>query len=267
MNPHAGRQKASLHSTLVQLLSLGALLALVTGSTAEVLPGQTDIGANTSVASIVQCTSGSCTVLSDLSAAGSAFRIVESNITFDCAGHSLSGDGTGTALQLIEPGGGQLQSINLKHCTISNFSDGVVVERASSVTVSDNTIDVAGRGVRFTGSGSFNNDNGSLLDNVIVAGDGVDLSGLSTDNFTLRGNTLIAKTSGLGYGVKALIETVPAPTVDIELNAIYDFREGIQVGGTLTGVIRDNHLEGNAKVGARINAATWTDGQWQQPDR
>ncbi len=62
-------------------------------------------------------------------------RITANNITLDCDGHTLSGSGSGTPIELNNRRG-----VTVRNCIIDNFNEGIRLRRSNNNTISDNTV-------------------------------------------------------------------------------------------------------------------------------
>jgi parallel beta-helix repeat protein len=104
----------------------------------------------------------------------SCFDIAAINVTLDCAGYSIIGDGTASTDGVkIEA-----NAATVKNCIISNFADGVHVTAVSDAVIQNNTIDATAIGIAFSGSSAPN----VTSNNVTSAGIGMDGSSVSSLN-------------------------------------------------------------------------------------
>ncbi len=95
------------------------------------------------------------------------------NITLDCAGHAVTGSGSGTGILIQSKTG-----VTVKNCNVSNFRDGIVLRFGSGNTLQDNTAsgnDVSGFIISNTSdntlTGNTARDNGSIGFNLGSASD------------------------------------------------------------------------------------------------
>ncbi len=74
------------------------------------------------------------TLVIDVNSNGTCFTILNDSITLDCAGYSITGNGTGIGINVTGYG-----NITLIDCSVTNFSYGVYVSNSQELTLTNNT--------------------------------------------------------------------------------------------------------------------------------
>jgi parallel beta-helix repeat protein/surface protein len=123
------------------------------------------------------------TLTADLNCPADGLIIGADNITLDCAGRSIIGNGAGAGVSLYGRSG-----VTVKNCSISSFDSGIAIAfDSNNNTISNNTISSN------TSYGIFlqsNSNNNSLTgNNISLNGVGILLASLSNSN-TVTGNTV-----------------------------------------------------------------------------
>ena len=97
----------------------------------------------------------------DMPCLGNAITIDADNIVLDCAGHSITGDGSGNGIYLSSRTG-----VTVKNCVVTNFGAGITLESSSYNTLTGNTAnDNAFRGIDIESSSNNNNLTGNTANN------------------------------------------------------------------------------------------------------
>jgi hypothetical protein len=82
----------------------------------------------------------------DLYSEGDCFIVVDSNITINCNGHSLIGNGSGSGIFILSK-----DNIEIINCTIANFTEGVSAGESNNLLINTSIF--------------YNNTNGITIDN------------------------------------------------------------------------------------------------------
>ena len=105
------------------------------------------------------------TLGTDLTVTGDCFSLAKDTTVFDCAGHTLTGDGTGTAFRILS------NQSQVKNCNIHNFFTAVLISGGNNNLVRDNALINNSLGINLTSSSSntlynnyFNNSNNAVDD-------------------------------------------------------------------------------------------------------
>jgi len=115
----------------------------------------------------------------DLTCAGTAVVINGDNVRFNLGGFSLSGDSTGSGIEVSF-----VSRVRVRGGTVRRFGNGVRLDTSNSVRVSDMTLVANGDGIQFQAS-----DNNRISDSMITGNTiGVRLEG--SDNNTVSDNTI-----------------------------------------------------------------------------
>ena len=127
-------------------------------------------GVNLTVTSA--CTSnvnGNLTLSQNVSANGTCFVITADNVTFDCANHIITGNGSGIGIYAPNR-----TNITIVNCTINRFYSGIVFNKTNSSLMYNNSFDLNGKaGIFLIGSNSNNitkNLNTNTSDSCTYAG-------------------------------------------------------------------------------------------------
>lgn len=170
--------------------------------------------------------------------------ITADNVTLDCDGHSVTGSGSGTGIDV-----GGRTGVTVKNCDVSGFRFGIAGGSTSSSTIEANHVhDNASPGEYSVGIGLWESSNNSISKNEVTGnGDvGITLSEDSDSN-TVTGNTLTGNLRGgigLWYSDHNLV-------IRNEVRANGD--HGIAVGRSDSNRIEFNESIGNARAGIRLN--------------
>ncbi|MFC1703671.1 C1 family peptidase [Candidatus Omnitrophota bacterium] len=141
------------------------------------------ITANTILSSNLICNTDGLTIAVD-------------GITLDCAGHTISGLGTHTGINVVNK-----QGVTIKNCTIDNFNRGINLENSSNNIIYNNhTNNNSWTGISVK-SGSSNNN--LFQNSAFYNGSGINLFGPTTGDNTLVANSLS------GNGLDLLCQVVP----------------------------------------------------------
>ena len=113
----------------------------------------------------------------DYSCTGSGITIVADNITLDCAGHKISGSGSGGYKGIYLSG---RKGVTIKNCELSNFYEGMVLSESSYNTISNiTTRNNRQHGIEFYLSNN-NAITGSTVADTEISGVYLDLSNKNT---------------------------------------------------------------------------------------
>ena len=134
--------------------------------------------------------SGSYVLTQDISTSGTCFTIAADNVILDCAGHSMTGDGSGNGIDNTAGHG----YVTVKNCIITGFNTGIYFTAASYGTISNNNATSNGNaGIYLEYSSNYNTiSNNNASSNY----DGIYVSSSCSDN-TINDNTF-ASNSGRG---------------------------------------------------------------------
>ena len=155
----------------------------------------------------------------NVSATGYCFTITAPNITLDCNGYSITGDGTGTAF--TENSGYN----TVKNCVIDNFGEGI----------------------------AFGNDVNWIINNTLTNIVDIGINTEDGNDFTITGNYVEAGNYGITMGSSIATDNVVFADIGIfESNGV-----GILTGNNVTGITTgiflryhsDNILTGNTVTG------------------
>lgn len=93
----------------------------------------------------------------NLTAEGDCYTILNNNITLDCAGHTIVGNGTGIGVNVSE-----FDNATIINCMLSNFSSGILINNSINSNISNNSVydsSVAGLHLMYSNSTIINNNN------------------------------------------------------------------------------------------------------------
>ncbi len=149
----------------------------------------------------------------NLTTTGTCFTIGADNVTLDCAGYTLSGNGSGEGINLSER-----QGVNVQNCGMSNFSKGInLISNSMNNTFTSNIVYENNYGVyignsmnnTFTSNIVYNNDdkgiylyegsdNNTLTSNEVYNNGDGGFSLISNENNTLTSNSVY---NNAGFGI------------------------------------------------------------------
>ncbi|MFH0972193.1 MAG: right-handed parallel beta-helix repeat-containing protein [Candidatus Micrarchaeota archaeon] len=101
----------------------------------------------------------SATLAVPLFANGTCFTVTSSNIVLDCAGHAISGDGTGNGVDITS-----YSNVTIRNCNISSFDRGIDSE-GNNLTIANNSIWNSTYGVLLQNNAFSNVTNNSIYNN------------------------------------------------------------------------------------------------------
>src|SRR5262245_55071708 len=114
--------------------SIGRVATLTLAAGAAVLPLTS---AHATTVACGQVITTDVRLTADLNCSGSALTIEASGVTVDLAGHSITGDGSGEAIEISGPNrDSMLIETAVRNGTISNFETGVAISLAQTVRLS-----------------------------------------------------------------------------------------------------------------------------------
>jgi len=155
---------------------------------------------------------------------GTCFIISANNVTLDCQGNSITGDGSGYG---VDNSWGHNYT-TIKNCTIINFERGIDFENSDYGTIENNNV-------------SLNSQLGIVL-------------GASSDN-SLTGNTVSSNgNNGISIGGASYNNNVTGNTVDSNGNNGIDFNCEFDEGNNVIGnTVNNNAISGIAFTGGAYN--------------
>jgi len=147
------------------------------------------------------------TLPADLSCSGTGLTIGAENITFDCAGHSITGPGSGIGVKSSGHSG-----VTIENCEVSGFAQGILssngnsnhiinntvhdnsqygigIRLATSYTIAENNVSYSGVGIRISASSGSDVYGNTVTNTTGPIGHGIDMVATSSGN-TIRDNTL-----------------------------------------------------------------------------
>jgi len=203
------------------------------------------MGSNAAMASADPLTLTADTILTE-DHAGSII-VGTDGITLDCAGHSITGPGSGTGVLLQNRTG-----VTVKNCHVSNFDNGIGVERSPNNTIENNDVsDNHNRGINVN-DGSHETQ---LVDNTANRNiHGIFVSKNSNRN-KIVGNTFNENSgSGLMILRSHYNEITDNTASDNGSNGILLFAfptRGLGLGSN-NNIIRRNTANGNVRAGIKL---------------
>jgi parallel beta-helix repeat protein len=123
-----------------------------------------------------------CTLTRDVT---TSIEITTSSITLDCAGHSITGQGTGHGIYLNE----NVSGVTIKNCTVTNFSYGIYLYFSSDNIIATNT----GSSNEWNGIILWSSSRNILTNNTV---NGIALS-FSSDNTIINNITKFNRNYGM----------------------------------------------------------------------
>lgn len=207
----------------------------------------------------------------DLTTAGAVYKLNQSvtspgncftmflgadNITLDCQGYSITGDGTGDGVHFQDVSG-----TVVKNCIIENYITGIYAGNAPSSQIINNTLTGNGEGIFADGEnnsikdntisgstirgirihGEYNNITGNTVENGTSYGIYVDIGGCSCGDI-ISGN-IIKNNSGVGLTLR----TYDFIASNNEVS--YGGSHGISILSGFYGLVENNSVIGNAASG------------------
>jgi len=154
-----------------------------------------------STSSICGIINSDYTLINNVSAIGTCFIVNNTNVTFDCAGHSIIGNDSGIGILTSHE-----VNVTIKDCVITNFTDGIYLNYTNESLVDNNTVyDVQDDALEL----SFADNNTVQYNNLTGDGNSQDCSiqMVDSDNNLIMNNTLISQDHGLrmAYGTRSNI--------------------------------------------------------------
>jgi parallel beta-helix repeat protein len=201
-------------------------------------------------------------IIQDINATGDCFTVSTDIVTLDCNGFSITGDGSGTFFN-----SNGWNNLTVKNCTITNFSNGIIISNSALNIVADNTIDTMGNyGI------SFGNANRSTIINNVIedAPNGINIQSCGSDylinntvhtspnigiyldganNNVLDGNTVYNSQHGIYASTNAMGNT-------LQNNNLSNNTNGIYFSTASNNNIIDNTIDLNSNTGIYFETAT-----------
>ncbi|MBI4176710.1 MAG: right-handed parallel beta-helix repeat-containing protein, partial [Candidatus Aenigmarchaeota archaeon] len=192
----------------------------------------------------------STNLTANLTCNGTAINILAPNITLDCKGHMLTGNGTGKGINLTNQNG-----VTIRNCRIKNFENGILILNGNSNTITNNTLENNTlSGIVFVGSGNtiMNNTvkgsqagiqlqgNGNVLENNNINNNS--LGGIlmnSATNNTVKGNIFSNNTRSIRIGDSSVDNLISGNTILNSLDGIAFF------GSSVPFETKNNIVSGN----------------------
>ncbi len=167
--------------------------------------------------------------LDDLSnCAGRTFDIETDDITLDCAGRTIMGDGSGAGIQIFG------NRVTVRNCTFSNHVDGIAIF-GNNVTAEYNTIhDESGKGIFGVGSPDWVKISHNTIYNIGTYG--IDL------NYDYDGDYV---DSNEIYNANTGIEVYAAINAHVINNIIHETNTGILLNSDEYAEVIDNNIKCN----------------------
>jgi len=192
-----------------------------------------------------------------------ALSVGANDVTLDCAGHSITGNGIGIGIKFSGVSGA-----TIKNCEISGFAQGILsgnaptgsnyilnntihdnsqygiaIRQASDYAIADNQVSYSGVGIRIVSSSGNNIHNNTITNTTSGTGHGIDLiagSGGDTFGNNIRNNTLESNNVSI-YSEDSHDNVIDKNTI------IGSLEKGIYLYKTDSSNITDNTIQ-NANV-------------------
>ncbi len=190
------------------------------------------------IASAVSCgdtISSSTTLASDVTGCtGDGIIIGADSIVLDCAGHRISGSGTGNGISLTDR-----TDVNIKNCIVSGFENGINLVGSSYSTLTSNAV--------------YNNDFGIYLeessDNSVTANVAYDNNQIGIYLYDSCNNNDITDNEAYANSVTGLLVSGDSDGNKLESNTAYDNKNGLYVFTSDDATLKDNTAYGNLQYG------------------
>jgi len=108
---------------------------------------------------VIDYTPGIYTLDRNLSASGNCFNVIVGDVTINCQGNSITGNGSGDGIYLTN-----VQNVVVENCRIYNFTNGINVYNSSNNNVSENNLTTNTFGIQLTNS-TYNYVYGNIITN------------------------------------------------------------------------------------------------------
>ncbi len=139
---------------------------------------------------------GNVTLNTNLEENGTCFTMNASNVVLDCAGFTVTGNGTGVGVNSTDK-----ENITIRNCNLNNFNIGVLFQSTNNSIVIDtdatNSTGTGSAGARLLSS--FNNNLTNILGTTVAIGNGILIQ--SSSNNTLTNSTGTADVAGSGIQI------------------------------------------------------------------
>lgn len=190
------------------------------------------------IASAVSCgdtISSSTTLASDVTdCTGDGIIIGADDIILDCAGHRISGSGTGNGISLTDR-----TDVTIENCVVSGFENGIHVVGSSNNALTSNTV--------------YNNDFGVYLvessDNSITGNVAYDNNQIGIYLYDRCNNNDVLNNEAYANSVTGLLVSSDSDGNTLESNTAYDNKNGLYVFTSDDVALKDNTAYGNSQYG------------------
>ena len=148
---------------------------------------------------MASATTGTMLVAADTTLAedhNGQIQVTVDNVTLDCAGHKVTGIGSGNGIELDGA------TVTVRNCDVSGFRNGILLGDAGGGLVEKNHVHDNGTSEFSIGIGGWGTSNNTIRNNLVerIGDDGIHLSE-DSDNNTVAGNTVI-ENGRFGIGLR-----------------------------------------------------------------
>ena len=179
---------------------------------ATVLSNNVTIFAAAQAVSACGLVNSNLTLTNSVSSNGTCFTINASDAVFDCAGFTITGNGTGTAVNATAQSG-----LTVQNCIIQNFTIGIQFSNVNTSTILNNTVRNSSTGVRLATSFAINLTS-NLLNTTAIA---LHLASSTNSTLTRALTAISAEAEGIGIeGFNNYFTDSLASTASTSLNAL-----------------------------------------------
>jgi parallel beta-helix repeat protein len=183
---------------------------------------------------VIDYTPGIYTLDRNLSASGNCFNVIVGDVTINCQGNSITGNGSGDGIYLAH-----VNNVIIENCGISNFTNGINVYNSSNNSMIGNAIfNNSNIGLSIAINSSNNILKGNTLNNnnkgILV---------LNSPNNTLLNNSIFNHTTpGLNYGINISFSSGN----NLTSNVINENDYGIFLLNSSNSILNLNSINGNS---------------------
>lgn len=172
----------------------------------------------------------------DLTSSGTCITVNASNITIDCQGHKITGDGTGDGISMtgyfvpFPPFGIDIANVTIQNCHVDNFANNIHLNNlmasggGNNFFINNQLTNATNAGIKFNATSGNNVSNNFIHSHAR----GIDASGIFGD--VLTNNIIHSTTEGIYFEDSNFVNSTGNEIITPG-NCIYDFSAMGRTGG------------------------------------
>lgn len=147
---------------------------------------------------------------------GECIRIEASGMRFDCKGHTIQGDGTGTGIKVLGKSGRSYTGNEVKNCVVKNFDTGIEVDYLRDALIMKNTLSKNTRGLYL-----FNSDSSTIEENEITQNMDYGIDLVDSRENEINGNVISSNGGGINVQQTSSGNKINSNTIQSNTYGVY----------------------------------------------